>query len=245
MENKNKMNDSILQNNDRLPISVTMDGLSKQNQIIAEKFVCSICLCIPLDAVSASCPDRHIFCRCCLTKAYEYIPNNIYRCPYCNVNCNNNILNPIHYIEVLKILPYVCPSIGCKTTVVIGKLYDHLLYYCDYIKVDCKYCNDEFIKKKIKIHESICPRRTIPCNRCNVQVPVKDIDVHDKTCVEFDVSCTICGKILKRKELNDHISVCRSPQQCGTNKEHKENRNRNNNNTDTNTLIHTPRIYNK
>ena len=156
------------------------------------KFQCSICFGIILDAVRII-PCNHSFCRPCLdnwivTKTIKYSSlddiddDSIDKlfCPFCkqeflekNIFTNFTLMNQINHLSIF------CPN-SCKSVIFIKDLNPHFL---------------------------VCPSHTISCSNFLCKVPIKrqDLTTHLETCQFSLFECKHgCGMFFSRTDLIKH-----------------------------------------
>ena len=87
---------------------------------------------------------------------YNILNNIKFGCS--NIGCTETLLYPDVEKHIDKCLyqKIKCKNEGCNKIILKKDIMNHNKNECEYIRVKCKFCNNEFIKKEIKSHEQKC-----------------------------------------------------------------------------------------
>ena len=194
-------------------------------------YKCNICYKIMIDPVE--CEEcGHNFCYNCINSS---------DCPY---GCKNKIIkhSSLAIKNLLSQIRFKCPNKGCTVSFDYSKIEKHN-NECQFKSVKCpnKDCNKIIIRKDLDNHiNNECEYLLINCQYCNYEFFKKDIEHHENTCkllnkgrdsINYDTNNIGFDEHLKRlsKNLNE---IIKNNQKLAENSE-KNNNDNNQNNIET------------
>ena len=174
---------------------------------------CPVCKDIMKIPYQVDCCGK-VFCQKCIERAQKERPY----CPMCN-NKNYEVHQDKALQKALENVMVHCPcTTDCDWTGKVKHLDDHFnqsptqqrqLEGCQFVKIQCLYCLEKFIRSSIDVHQSTqCPMRPFSCQYCrNYTSNYKDIEVnHWPECKDFLIKCEMkCGEMVPRKDYVNHI----------------------------------------
>lgn len=204
--------------------------LKRNYEFVAEpstKFTCPVCFELLFDPRLLSCCGHHI-CEPCLTKIQDRNMAGPVRCPLCQSEEFDSMLNKGLARDVRQLQVY-CPNMseaeGCDWVGEIGNVETHLspglsdssARFCQFEKVACsnKGCKEELLRRDLAMHQSEkCQHRIAECPYCeSYQSTYDDLTSnHYSSCPAYPVDCpNVCGEQnLPRSKLQEHLEKCPS-----------------------------------
>ena len=165
-----QINDNLIREGLDINLVVNKNYLNSLDDI----YKCSLCQKIMINPVECE-QCSHNFCLSCLnTKSgcpFNCTPLKINKASLSIINILNNIkfecenlgcTEILYYSEVethIKECPYKkikCENEGCDKIILRKDILNHNKNECEYFKIKCKWCKNEFIKKEFDKHEKEC-----------------------------------------------------------------------------------------
>ena len=207
--------------------SASNTSLLKRNyEFVAEpsaKYTCPVCFELLLDPRLLGCCGHHI-CEPCLTKMRQSNMAGPVRCPICQNEEFDTMLNKGLARDVRQLQVY-CPntSEGCDWVGEFGDVETHLspdvsdnsARLCQFEKIACSNegCEEEVYRRNLAVHQSEhCQYRIAECPYCESYHSTYDdlTTNHYFSCLAYPVDCPNgCGEqSLPRSKLKEHLEKC-------------------------------------
>ena len=222
-------------NDKELLKKIQLKYFSKSYLSQAEKILCKICSCVPINLIQCSKCET-LFCKECIKNQEKcknckekFIPKTIDKtlikvinemkiyCPY-----KNNGENDTHKIKLYEyqnhllnceLADYKC--LTCKKVIKENKkeCIKHCLN-CGYSDIKCSFCKKEIKLYKKKEHENKCGEETINCELCNKLIKKKNIKKHSEDECEIKlIKCEKCNQKMNKNEFENHtLEKCKDNQ---------------------------------
>ncbi|XP_065654981.1 TNF receptor-associated factor 5 isoform X4 [Hydra vulgaris] len=124
---------------------------------------------------------------------------------------DNEVFQDKHLMREIGQLKCYCNNkdAGCVWKGELLEIQKHL-DGCNYVKIDCKMCNNQIPKINMKVHQSEeCLYRSINCNDCGIDLKANELENHRLICPMKKVDCPYnCNEKPFFTELFDHFKSC-------------------------------------
>ena len=184
------------------------------DESLERKYDCPVCLQILRDPCKSLCCGND-FCHACVRKLQK--EDN--PCPLCRnsmfrIKRNRDLSSEIYRLQVYC----VNKAKGCDWEGCLGEIDVHLnqnptfLYQtngCCFVHVQCPHCSQNFQRRQICDHFSICPRRPYQCEYCQAYNSFYEDVIHNHwpDCKCYPVLCPNgCTEHIHRHNMNNHIA---------------------------------------
>ena len=102
----------------------------------------------------------------------------------------------------------ICPNEGCEMILKIENIDAHLLQ-CDYRKINCEKCGENFLFKNKNEHKKECVKEKIQCQKCGDSFLREEMENHLRdTCLGIEIDCDFlffgCKDKFTRKNRKQH-----------------------------------------
>lgn len=203
---------------DGIPLDRISSDLDKN---ILENKICHICLNLVWNPIDCS-KCQNIFCKYCI----NLLLKKNYPCPLCNKSFKSSNCKALK--KIFKGIKIKCPNSPCNDYPDYSDYEQHLKkcqyrkYHCS--NEGCDYENTLNNKEDMKELFNSCKYRIINCDFCKEEMIAKKLENHcKKDCPKFIIDCGYCYKSMTReffekehtdkkcmrlqlKRLNDNIS---------------------------------------
>ena len=212
----NKTEDNTIENEIIFEKEIDPELLIDNSSEIDE-FFCPLCKGILNEPIIDKC--SHVFCKACFEKYYNIYKKcpisknqiNIKEITSINIIANRINKNKIKCKNYIK---------GCDWIGQILDMKNHIINDCQKSIIKCPFenCNLLIMKENLDKHIKECEYRKVECEDCHNNFPFKQLIEHSSNCAKKKIDCPQkCGSIIERGYQDEHIKndcLCTSIECC-------------------------------
>lgn len=200
------------------PSKISFDIILDESKSLAQQLICKLCSKFIQDPVCCN--------KCLITCCYNCISNYFFVAKTCPNNCDTDEFSrPCHLLDIARSIRINCynKEKGCKKTMNLNQIVEHIEAECQYENVKCNICVDSFKLSEITSHILSCSKKNLLNNSSNTSIYVNNLQIacefckivkeikihadHTHSCDQYFAGCHTCYKMLKDEFKAHHPAI--------------------------------------